>query len=254
MFDFVSALPLLLLSLPVVLLALSVHESAHGYVAYKLGDPTAYSLGRLTINPLKHIDPIGFLCMVVFKIGWAKPVPINPRYFKKPRRDMALSAAAGPVSNLLLALLFAALLRLEVLLVDLFFAEELSTLLPGLLGTATVPTNIKLLSVLAYVLYMGVILNTSLAIFNMIPIPPFDGSRIAHVFLPAKWYFAIMKYEQIIMIVLLAMLWIFPTTWLSSATSWLSAGFRWIFGMSGETAAAMDLDTMLVYVTYALTL
>ena len=84
MFDFVSRIPLFLLSLPVVLLALSVHETAHGYVAYKLGDPTAYSLGRLTINPLKHIDPIGLLCMVVFRIGWAKPVPINTRYFMKP--------------------------------------------------------------------------------------------------------------------------------------------------------------------------
>ena len=150
MFDFVSRIPLFLLSLPVVLLALSVHETAHGYVAYKLGDPTAYSLGRLTVNPLKHIDPIGLLCMVVFRIGWAKPVPINTRYFKKPKRDMALSAAAGPVSNLLLALLFAGLLRLLVLLVDIFLAEELVTLLPSLLGAPTpVPTRIKLLSVLA---------------------------------------------------------------------------------------------------------
>lgn len=255
MFDFVSRIPLFLLSLPVVLLALSVHETAHGYVAYKLGDPTAYSLGRLTVNPLKHIDPIGLLCMVVFRIGWAKPVPINTRYFKKPKRDMALSAAAGPVSNLLLALLFAGLLRLLVLLVDIFLAEELVTLLPSLLGATTpVPARIKLLSVLAYILYMGVILNTSLAIFNLIPIPPFDGSRIAHVFLPTKWYFAIMKYEQIIMIVLLVIFFLFPSSWLSDATTWLSSGFLRLFGMYGDREASLELNTMLIYVAQSLSL
>ena len=253
MFDFVSRLPLFLLSLPVVLLALSVHETAHGYVAYKLGDPTAYSLGRLTINPLKHIDPIGLLCMVVFKIGWAKPVPINTRYFKKPKRDMALSAAAGPVSNLLLALLFAGLLRLLVPLVDIFFAEELTVLLPSLFGaTAPIPASIKLLSVLAYILYMGVILNTSLAIFNLIPIPPFDGSRIAHVFLPTKWYFALMRYEHTIMIVLLVIFFLFPSSWLSDATAWLSSGFLRLFGMYGEREASLELNTMLIYVAQSL--
>ena len=91
--NLISNLPLYLLSLPIALLALSVHESAHGYVAYKLGDPTAYSLGRLTLNPLKHFDPIGLICMVIFHIGWAKPVPINTRYFKNPKRGLALSAA-----------------------------------------------------------------------------------------------------------------------------------------------------------------
>lgn len=251
--NLISQIPLFLLSLPIVLLALSVHETAHGYAAYKLGDPTAYSLGRLTINPLKHIDPIGLLCMVVFQIGWAKPVPINTRYFKKPKRDMALSAAAGPASNLLLALLFAGLLRLEVLLVDLFFEKELAMLIPGLLGTATVPGNIKLLSVLTYILYMGVILNTSLAIFNMLPVPPFDGSRIAHVFLPTKWYFTIMKYEQIIMIVLLVALWVLPMTWLTNATSWLSSGFLWLVGLSEENEATLSLNTMIIYVMQSLT-
>ena len=104
----------LLLSLPIVLLSLSVHETAHGYAAMKLGDPTARNLGRLTLNPAKHIDPIGFICMVLFGFGWAKPVPINTRYFKNPKRDMALTGLAGPVSNLLLALLFAILLRLTI--------------------------------------------------------------------------------------------------------------------------------------------
>ena len=94
----------LILSIPGVLLALSVHECAHGWMSYKLGDPTARNMGRLTLNPLKHLDPIGLICMVFFRFGWARPVPVNARYYKKPRRDMALVAAAGPISNLLMCL------------------------------------------------------------------------------------------------------------------------------------------------------
>ena len=109
--DFSSYLISLLLSLPIVFLALSLHESAHGYVAYKLGDPTARNLGRITLNPFKHLNFLGTLCMLLAGFGWANPVPINTRYFKKPRRDMALSALAGPVSNLALAMIFAILLR-----------------------------------------------------------------------------------------------------------------------------------------------
>ena len=89
----------LLLCIPIILLSLSLHETMHGYVAYKLGDPTAKNLGRLTLNPLKHLDPLGFLCMLLMGFGWANPVPINTRYFKNPRRDMAISAIAGPLSN-----------------------------------------------------------------------------------------------------------------------------------------------------------
>ena len=96
-----------LLCLPVMFLSLSLHETAHGFAAYKLGDPTAKNLGRLTLNPFKHLDPIGFLCMMLAGFGWAKPVPINSRNFKKPRRDIAISSIAGPVSNLLLAFVFA---------------------------------------------------------------------------------------------------------------------------------------------------
>ena len=87
----------------VVLISLSAHELAHGYTAYKLGDPTAKYMGRLTLNPIKHIDPFGLVCMVLFRIGWAKPVPINPRYFKKPKRDTALCALAGPTTNLIIS-------------------------------------------------------------------------------------------------------------------------------------------------------
>ena len=123
----------LLLRLPIVLLMLSVHETAHGYVAYKLGDPTAKNLGRLTLNPIKHLDPIGFISMILFGIGWANPVPINTRNFKNPRRDMALSGAAGPVSNLLLALIFAILLRASYILLPFInFTNETALLIANL--------------------------------------------------------------------------------------------------------------------------
>ena len=97
--DFLSIFVSLLLSLPIMMLALAIHETAHGYVAWKCGDNTAYNLGRLTLNPLKHLDPVGFLCLLIFGFGWAKPVPINTRNFRNPKRGMALSALAGPAAN-----------------------------------------------------------------------------------------------------------------------------------------------------------
>lgn len=182
----------LMLSLPIVFLALSLHETAHGFLACKLGDPTAKSLGRLTLNPLKHLDPLGFLCMIFFGFGWAKPVPINTRYFKKPKRDMALTALAGPVSNLLLALIFALLLRLDMGLV------------------AHLPLNTEFADLCWFwsiqFLSLGVTLNVSLAVFNLIPIPPFDGSRIFLSMLPTKIYFKIMQYEQYLYILLMVLL------------------------------------------------
>ena len=178
----------LLLSLPVVLLALSVHETAHGYVADKLGDPTARNMGRLTLNPAKHIDPLGFICMVLCGFGWAKPVPINTRYFKKPKRDMAICAAAGPISNLLLALLFAVLLRVMTVAYAAVQITQFSYYVFFFLETF---------------LYLGVSLNVTLAVFNLIPFPPFDGSRIFLVMLPTETYFKIMRYEQYIYIALM---------------------------------------------------
>ena len=181
-----------LLCLPIILLSLSLHETAHGYVAYKLGDPTAHSLGRLTLNPLRHLDPIGFLCMLLFGFGWAKPVPINTRYFKHPKRDMALTGVAGPLSNLLLAMGFTLLLKIaDATLMNIGYHSEITA---------------QMASYLMIFLFLGIQLNVGLAIFNLIPLPPLDGSRVFYALLPTKYYFKVMKYERYIQIALMVAL------------------------------------------------
>lgn len=232
-----------LLSLPIVLLALSVHEASHGFMAYKLGDQTARNFGRLTLNPIKHIDPIGFVCMVLFHFGWAKPVPVNSRYFKKPRRDMALTAAAGPISNILLSLIFAAILRFEIFLFKEYF---LSGILEPTLG-------FKIFTIVTYMTFIGVLLNISLAIFNLIPIPPFDGSRIAYTFLPVNLYFKVMKYERFIMLGILALMFFTPVfdVVVSPVINWLTESVMSIFGFS-KFDNYLSLEIILNYVEASL--
>lgn len=209
--DLTSILMDLLLSLPLIILALTVHETAHGYVAYKCGDSTAYNLGRLTLNPAKHLDPIGFLCMLLFGYGWAKPVPINTRNFKNPKRGMALSAAAGPLSNFLLGLFFAAGYGfLRVWYVYLVFYAN-----PAAYTLNIVQTVISLFG-------LGAVYNFLFMAFNLIPVPPFDGSRIAFVFLPPRAYFAVMRYERQIMLGLLLGLFALSRFFAFSPFTWVA--------------------------------
>ncbi len=151
------------------LLAITCHEAAHGYVANLLGDPTAKSQGRLSLNPLKHLDVLGVIAFVVAKIGWAKPVPVDARYFKNPRRDMMLVAAAGPAVNFLLAILFAFAYKgmLAYAMQDVAAAK----------ASMVIPAAIAMLE-------GGVVINLVLFVFNLLPIPPLDGSNILAGFLP----------------------------------------------------------------------
>lgn len=206
----------MLLCIPAALIALTVHEYCHGYVAYRLGDPTARSLGRLSLNPLKHLDPIGAVLMIVCGFGYAKPVPINPRYFKNPRKGMALTAAAGPLANLLLAFLGALLYRLTLLLLPIAGTEFL----------------LRFVLILASFFATFHYLNLSLCVFNMIPLPPLDGSRIFYIFLPPKLYFRVMKYERIIMIILLVALGLGAFSGLLSViVNAISGGMLWLISL-----------------------
>ena len=187
----------LLVSVPIVLFSLSFHEFAHACAADKLGDSTARWHGRLTLNPFRHLDLVGTLSMIAFGIGWAKPVPVDVRNFRNPKKGMALTGLAGPVSNLILS--FAGILCYRIL--------NAVTKLGGDLSHGNYIGNIYgILDVVALFLIIFSQMNAYLAVFNLIPVPPFDGSRIFYFLLPDKWYFSVMRYERVIMIVMLVLL------------------------------------------------
>ena len=167
-----------------VLLCLTVHETCHGLTAYALGDPTAKAMHRLSLNPLHHIDWFGLFMMFAAGFGWAKPVPVDPRYFKKPKEGMALTALAGPVSNFMLALL-------------LIFISKLIYLYA--------PYTVVMGAVFTFCLYTAAPLSIGLGLFNLIPIPPLDGSKVVAVLLPNRAYRTLMRYERYGMLLLLAL-------------------------------------------------
>lgn len=183
-FDPIALIAGLFASVFVVFCTMPVHECAHAFVANKLGDGTARLSGRMTLNPVKHIDPIGALMIILVGFGYAKPVPVNPRNFKNPKTGMALTALAGPVSNLLMAAIF-------ILLKNIV----------GLLPAA---------NVLATALYLfftyAAIINIGLAVFNLIPIPPLDGSRVLQLLIPSKYYYKFLQYERYIVLIVFALL------------------------------------------------
>ncbi|MGI6423416.1 MAG: site-2 protease family protein [Candidatus Dojkabacteria bacterium] len=168
----------IMVAIPSILVAATVHEYAHAYTAYKLGDATAKAEGRLTLNPLKHIDPIGAIFMILFRFGWSKPVPINEYNFTKRELHTAIVALAGPLSNLLLALL------------------------TGLLHMV-LPSNTSPLIV--FLLYSFATINIALAVFNLIPIPPLDGHKIVRAILPPKlrYYWELLERYSIILILII---------------------------------------------------
>lgn len=163
----------LILVIPVLLLSLSIHEYSHGYVSYLLGDPTPKDNGRLTLNPIKHLDLMGSLVLLITRrIGWAKPVPINPRYYKNPRKGLMLVGIAGPGSNLIMAIFFALIFRVVI-----FFSSATSV------GSIGVQVS-DLQYVLLRFLLLAIMVNLSLGFFNLLPIPPLDGSNILRGILP----------------------------------------------------------------------
>lgn len=182
-----------LLMVPVVLVALSAHEAAHGLAAYLMGDRTAFNMGRVTLNPSKHLDPMGTLMMLVFGFGWAKPVPINARNFRNPKWGMALTAIAGPLSNLFFGILGAILTAITFFITYGIIPAYSPEIYAAAYYEAVQSVLMDLFS------YFSLI-NFIYAFFNLIPLPPFDGSRFFFTFLPAKWYFGIMRYERYIMI------------------------------------------------------
>ncbi|AGC67575.1 putative zinc metalloprotease [Thermoclostridium stercorarium subsp. stercorarium DSM 8532] len=183
-----------LLMVPVLLISLTVHEFAHGYTAYRLGDPTAKNEGRLSLNPFRHLDPIGTIMMIVARIGWAKPVPINPAYFRDRKRGTMLVSFAGPLSNLAMAFI-------GVFLYKITYVISYSSIIAG---------DAFATYFMSFLLLFFTV-NINLAIFNLLPVPPLDGSKILYGVLPYDKYFRYMQYERYVGMIFLVIVLAFPS-------------------------------------------
>ena len=185
--DLISVIGTLAAAVIIIFVCFPVHESAHAYASYKLGDPTAKYQGRISLNPAHHLDLLGSILILICGFGYAKAVPVNIHNFKNQKRDMALTALAGPLSNILMAVIFMAILKVFDIM----------------LGFVTVPYNVIL--IISLILQYGASINISLAVFNMIPLPPLDGSRILGLFLSDGLYYKIMQNEQMLFVITLAL-------------------------------------------------
>lgn len=194
----------------VIFCTMPVHEAAHAYTAHKLGDNTAKSFGRLTLNPIKHINYIGALLILLFKFGWAEPVPVNQWNLRKPKRDMALIAAAGPISNILMAIV----LMIMVNIVDyvsgfygitISIGIDITTGLTTLTYSGSSDLTFKIFYYVIIFLSTAANINLYLAAFNLIPIPPLDGSRIIGAFLPDRIYYKLQSFEQYTFVIVIAL-------------------------------------------------
>ena len=179
-----SRLTQFIIMLPTTLIALMCHEIAHGWVSTKLGDPTPKMQGRLTFNPLAHLDPIGTLLMIFTGFGWARPVEVNPMYYKNRKQGMALVALAGPLANFILAIIGA------------FF---------GILLLKIFSFSYSAVSFITTVMYVFVVRNINFMVFNLIPLPPLDGSKILGMVLPNRTYYTMLQYERYAIIILMVL-------------------------------------------------
>ena len=201
-----TSLGAMVLRIIAVLACLVVHEVCHGLAAYRLGDPTAKQSHRLSLNPLRHLDPFGLIMMIAVGFGWAKPVPVDPRYFKKPKQGMAITALAGPASNFVLA-------YVSTIIYSMLFA------------VAQVKGESTGLSLALTFFSLMITLNIGLGIFNLIPFPPLDGSKVVAMFLTDRNYIRWMRLERYGMIVLMVVLWFgFLDGFLMTARYWVLNG------------------------------
>ena len=177
----------ILINVPITLIALTFHEFAHGWVSGKLGDPTPKREGRMTLNPMAHLDLYGTILMILTGFGWAKPVMVNPMYYKDKKKGMALVGIAGPIMNILLA--FAGLLIFAVVLI----------------AVSKAGADVNSMSLFSYIMRLFVVRNLCFAVFNLIPIPPLDGSRVVSMFLPDSAYYKLMQLERYSMIIIIVL-------------------------------------------------